>query len=129
VDRDATVDAVVEKFDSENVGSIVVTEGDGEPVGVVTDRDVALSLGASDDPASAGVEDVMSADPVTLREDEPNLAIAKAIDEHDVRRIPVVDENGAVTGIVTLDDLVATVGEQMEKVSNTIEAQSPDYQP
>jgi CBS domain-containing protein len=129
VNHDATVEEVVEQLDSADVGSVVVTGEGEEPVGVVTDRDVALSLGASDDPASASVEDVMSEDPVTLRADEPNLAIAKAIDENDVRRIPVVDENGAVTGIVTLDDLVATVGEQMEKVSNTIESQSPEYEP
>ena len=128
VDRDATVEDVVETLDSENVGSVVVT-ADGKPVGIVTDRDVALSVGASDDPASASVEDVMTEDPVTLREDEPNLAIAHAIEEHSVRRIPVVDDDGQVTGIVTLDDLVATVGEQLDSAADTIEAQSPEYQP
>jgi CBS domain-containing protein len=128
VDRDATVDDVVEKLGSENVGSVVVTEDD-EPVGIVTDRDVALSVSASDDPASASVEDVMTEEPVTLQEDEPNVMIARAIEEHNVRRIPVVDDDGKVTGIVTLDDLVATVGEQLEQVGDTIETQSPDYEP
>jgi CBS domain-containing protein len=128
VDRDASVADVVEQFDSENVGSVVVTDDD-QPVGIVTDRDVALSVGGNDDPGSAGVEAVMTENPATLREDEPNLAVAHAIEEHNVRRIPVVDEDGKVTGIVTLDDLVATVGEQLEKTADTIEAQSPDYQP
>ena len=128
VDRDATVEDVVEAFDSANVGSVVVTAGD-EPVGIVTDRDIALSVGASDDPASASVESVMTDDPVTLREGDDDLAVARTIAEYDVRRIPVVDENGDVTGIVTLDDLVATIGEQLAQVADTVEAQSPEYQP
>ena len=128
VDRDATVADVVAELGSENVGSVVVTDNE-RPVGIVTDRDVALSVGESDDPASASVEDVMAADPVTLQADEEDLAIARTIEEHSVRRIPVVDENGEVTGIVTLDDLVATIGEQLGQVADTVEAQSPDYQP
>lgn len=40
-----------------------------------------------------------------------------------------MDENDELTGIVTVDDLVATIGEQLDNVSETIEAQSPDYEP
>ncbi len=49
--------------------------------------------------------------------------------KHNVRRVPVVDENGSVAGIVTLDDLVATIGEQQDNVAETIEAQSLEYSP
>lgn len=57
------------------------------------------------------------------------MAIARTIVEHHVRRVPIVDENGQLAGIVTLDDLVATIGEQLEHVADTIEVQSPDYRP
>lgn len=46
-----------------------------------------------------------------------------------MRRIPLVDENGQLAGIVTLDDLIATIGEQLDNISDTIEAQSPEYRP
>lgn len=126
--RDDTLGDVVEQFESENVGAVVVTEGD-EPVGVVTDRDVALEVGDSDDVASVPAEEVMTADPATVREDDEAMELSRVIDEHNVRRVPVVDDDGALTGIATLDDLVATVGEQLDNVSDTIEAQSPEYAP
>lgn len=119
---------ISEQLATENVGAIVVTE-DEEPVGMVTDRDVALSVGDIDDMASEPVEKIMTEDPVTLQEDEEAIEISRTIDEAGVRRIPVVDEQGNMTGIVTLDDLVATIGEQLNNVADTIEAQSPDYQP
>lgn len=127
-ERDSTLGNVVEKLESENVGAVVVAEDDS-PVGIVTDRDIALAVNQGDDVASMSVEDVMTEDPVTLREDAEAMEISHVIDEHNVRRIPVIDENGTLTGIVTLDDLVATIGEQLDNVSDTIEAQSPEYSP
>ncbi|NEU58231.1 CBS domain-containing protein [Halorussus sp. MSC15.2] len=126
--RDSTLSDLAEQLRSENVGAAVVTEDD-EPVGIVTDRDVALAVAESDDAASMSVEDVMTENPATIREDAEAMEISRTIDEQNVRRIPVVDENDQLTGIVTLDDLVATIGEQLDHVSETIESQSPDYRP
>lgn len=127
-DRDSTVGDVVELLDAENVGAVVIADDD-EPEGIVTDRDIALAVNESDDVASIPVEEVMTEDPVTLREDAEGIEISRVIEEHNVRRIPVVDDDGTLTGIVTLDDLVATIGEQLDNVSDTIEVQSPDYSP
>lgn len=128
IGTDSTLADVAETLESENVGAVVVTDGD-ELAGIVTDRDLALEVAHGDDVASKSVEDVMTADPVTIREDEEAIEISRMIGEHNVRRLPVVDEDGAVTGIVTVDDLVATIGEQLENVADTIEVQSPDYSP
>jgi len=125
---DASIGDVVEELESANVGSAVVTEND-EPVGVVTDRDIALSVSETDDVASEPVESAMTENPATIREDAPAMEISRTIDEEGARRIPVVDDQGTLTGIVTLDDLVATIGEQLDNVSETIEAQSPEYSP
>ena len=128
VEPDQTVGDVVDKFESEEVGAVVVTEGE-EPVGLVTDRDVALAVGGGDDVAQQSVEDVMTEDPVTIQADEEALEAARTIQEENVRRLPVVDDDGNLSGIVSTDDVVATVGEQLDDISDTIEAQSPDYSP
>lgn len=127
-DRDAELEAITERLESEGVGAVVVTD-DGSPDGIVTDRDAALAIHRNDDAAAVSVADVMTEDPATIREDAEAIDISRAIEEHNVRRFPVVDENDDLTGIVTLDDLVATIGEQLDNVSDTIEAQSPDYSP
>lgn len=125
---ESTLGEITETFDSENVGAIVITE-DESPVGIITDRDAALAIHQHDDVAGVSVQDVMSEDPATIQENEEAMEISRAIEEHNVRRFPVVDENGSLTGIVTLDDLVATIGEQLDNVADTIEAQSPEYSP
>lgn len=125
---DDSVEQISDQLESENVGAIVVTEDDA-PVGMVTDRDVALAVGKEDDVARQSVQEIMTEEPATVRADDEAVEISRTIDEAGVRRLPIVDEEGALTGIVTLDDLVATIGEQLGNVSDTIEAQSPDYQP
>lgn len=128
VDPNAQVSEVVTTLESENVGAVVVAEED-DPVGIVTDRDVALAVDEDENIATESVEAIMTEDPVTLQEGEEAMEISRTINEHNIRRIPVVDENDELTGIVTLDDLVATIGEQLDNVADTIEAQSPDYRP
>ena len=125
---DTQVSDVVDKLESENVGAIVVVDDD-EPVGIITDRDVALAVNEEDNVGTESVESVMAENPVTLHEDDEAIEISRTIGEHNVRRIPIVDDDGKLTGIVTLDDLVATIGEQLDNVADTIEAQSPEYSP
>ena len=127
-DPDAQVSEVVEKLESENVGAVVITE-DNKPVGVVTDRDVALAVNDQDNVGTESVQSVMIEDPVTLHEDDESMEISRTIGEQNVRRIPVVNDDDELTGIVTLDDLVATVGEELDNVAETIERQSPNYSP
>lgn len=126
--RDSTLSGVSEQFASENVGSVVVTEDDA-PVGIITDRDVALAISRHDDVDSVSVSEVMTEDPATINENEEAMEISRAIQEHNVRRFPVVDDDGTLTGIVTLDDLIATIGEQLDNIADTVEVQSPDYNP
>ncbi|QLG29257.1 hypothetical protein HUG10_17725 [Halorarum halophilum] len=56
------------------------------------------------------------------------VEIARTIGEHNVR-LPVVDDDGKLESIATVDDHVSTVGEQLDEVADTIEAQSLDYSP
>ena len=125
---DSTLEDVTEELESAGIGSMVITEDD-DPVGIITDRDIALEIHKHDDVGSVSVADVMTENPAVLREDEDPIEISRAIKEHNVRRFPIVDDSGSLTGIVTLDDLVATIGEQLENVADTIAVQSPEYSP
>jgi CBS domain-containing protein len=100
-----------------HVGDLVVVEdrqGRRVPIGMITDRDIVVGAVA---PNSGHIEtllvgDIMNADVVTARETEPLEAALKKMEEHGIRRLPVVDGNGALVGIVTLDDVLQVLTEQ-----------------
>jgi CBS domain-containing protein len=106
---EASLGDVAELMRDRSVGSVVITEHE-RPVGVITDRDVALALGA---------EGATREDPVGPRASRPLVTGETAMDleeaaalmvQHRIRRLPVVDGD-ALAGIVTLDDLAVRTGD------------------
>jgi len=100
-----------------HVGDLVVVEdrqGRRVPIGIITDRDIVVGAVA----ASSGhiesllVGDIMSRDLVTARETEPMEGALKKMQEHGIRRLPVVSGDGALVGILTLDDALQVLTEQ-----------------
>ncbi len=103
------VRAVGELMRDRNVGSVVVTDGE-RPVGVVTDRDLALLVVADGVDASEPVRDHMSR-PLVTGEVEMDLEEAAALMvEHRIRRLPLRDGE-RLAGIVTIDDLAVRAGD------------------
>ena len=89
----------------EDTGVLPVGEGD-RLVGMVTDRDVALRLVADGrDPAQTKVRDVMTNDVLYVFEDEPVSHVAENMAERQVRRMPVVNRDKRLVGIVSIGDL------------------------
>ncbi|MGM0590946.1 MAG: CBS domain-containing protein [Halobacteriota archaeon] len=125
---DASVTELAQTMLDEELGDLVITEG-GKPVGIVTDRDIALMVARHGDLSSLTAEDVMTPDPVTIHEDATAVDLPARMAEGRVRRIPVVDDDGNLTGIATLDDVVATAGEMLKDVATVIEWQSREYRP
>jgi CBS domain-containing protein len=124
---DATVAAAVEEMRESNVGSLVVVEG-AEPVGILTDRDVVMQVvGTDHDPAETTVEAVMSDELTTVDVDAGVMELFDTIAAEGVRRVPVVDD-GALVGIVTLDDLVVLLSMEFQAVANVIRTESPPYE-
>jgi CBS domain-containing protein len=116
------VDAA-KRMRTSHVGDLVVIEnrnGRHLPIGIVTDRDIVISVVAGD-PDHINyllVSDVMSNDLVTAREHESIEAVLKKMEEHGVRRLPVVDADGMLVGILTLDDILQYLtGQQNELVA------------
>jgi CBS domain-containing protein len=108
---------------TEDVGSIPVC-GSRESrrlVGIVTDRDLAIQIVAeARDPNSTRVEAVMSRDPITCRPDEDLQTALQRMESNQVRRIPVVDGNGVVVGIISQAD-IATRSRNPEKTAEVVE--------
>lgn len=123
--RDHSAAELAALMREENVGSVIVVNDD-EPVGVVTDRDLALAVvepGAN--PETVTAADVMSESPTTARSTDGLFDVMESLHDHEVRRLPVVDEDGTLTGIVTLDDLVVLLAEELEDLADVIEAEFP----
>lgn len=126
--RDTPVIELARTMRDEELGDLVIEE-DWKPVGIVTDRDVAIALADHGDVSDLVAEDVMTPDPVTIHEDATAVDLPARMAEGRVRRIPVVDDDGNLTGIATLDDVVATAGEMLKDVATVIEWQSREYRP
>jgi CBS domain-containing protein len=126
--RETAVRELARMMLEQELGDVVIAEDD-RPVGIVTDRDIALAVARHDDLSELAAEDVMTADPVTIHEDATAVDLPATMAEGYVRRIPVVDDDGMLVGIATLDDVVATTGEMLKDVATVIEGQSREYTP
>jgi len=114
------VDAA-KRMRASHVGDLVVVENRGNghvPIGIVTDRDIVISVVAGD-PDHINyllVSDVMSDDLVTAREPESVEAALRKMEEHGVRRLPIVDGDGVLVGILTLDDVLQYLTAQQNEL-------------
>ncbi len=124
--RESSVTEVATAMRDENVGSVVVVE-DGAPIGLVTDRDVAVRIAADQlDPGEMTAEGVMTGDLVTVESDIGMFDLCATMGEEGVRRMPVV-EDGRLVGIVTLDDLTRLLTDELGNLAEVIETESPSY--
>jgi CBS domain-containing protein len=105
-----SVRAVAALMRERNVGSVIVVDEAGLPAGFVTDRDLAVSVLADGHDPGSGVGGYASTPVVTGTPDMDVLAAVELMAEHGIRRLPVVAD-GALTGIVTLDDLAVRTGD------------------
>lgn len=110
---------------AQHVGSLVVVEDrDGlrKPVGVLTDRDIVVRIlaHANHHIDSMLVEDAMSRDPITAFEDEDVARVIDRMRSHGVRRIPIVDADGGLAGIITFDEIFRYMVDELQMMSNTL---------
>src|SRR3954467_3418710 len=107
---DAPVREIAELMRERNVGSVVLLDGDGEPAAFITDRDLAVSVLADGHGGDAAAADHASSPVVTAA---PGMDVEEAtrlMTNPGAPPLPIL-EDGRLTGIVTLDDLVARIGD------------------
>ncbi len=123
---DTDVRELATMMDEEMVGSVVIADG-GEPVGIVTDRDLALATLLEDADPDTTAESVMSGEIHTIGIDAGFYEATERMNEHNVRRLPVVDDDGHLTGIITLDDLSELLADEQSELVGVIREQRAPY--
>jgi CBS domain-containing protein len=105
-----------------HIGNVVVVEdkaGKKIPVGIVTDRDIVVQLVAKEiDPRDILVGDLMASDLYVAREDEDIHVVIQRMRYRGVRRLPVVGADGAMTGVIALDDLLERLADSLLEVAH-----------
>lgn len=121
-----TVRSAAANMAQQQVGSLVVIDDDRKPVGIITDRDlVTRFLAEGRDPDLTKVEEVMTPNPETIPEDahiETSLMIMRS---GGFRRLPVVDGEEKLAGLLTLDDVLGLLSEEFSIIGQILSQQSP----
>jgi CBS domain-containing protein len=119
--------AAAQRMHARNVGSLVVVDKDRRPLGIVTDRDLMVrALVECCDPAKACVWEVMSQLPQTVDESvtiEEALAIMRS---GPYRRLPVVNHEGRLVGLVSLDDVLKLLAAEFCEINKLLRKESPE---
>jgi CBS domain-containing protein len=130
IDPEATLEQAARDMRDQDVGSIPVAR-DGKPIGMLTDRDIAIrAVAEGRDPRATQVREVMTGDAVCCREDEAIEDAAELMENRQIRRLLVIDREGALCGIVSLGDLAVRGGDEklteevLEEVSQPGHARS-----
>lgn len=117
-----TLDVAAQSLKTSNVGSMPVLSDDGQVVGVITDRDLVVKgMAEGRDPNTTRVEDCCSGTVVSVSPDDDADAVAKALADNQIRRLPVL-EDGKLVGIISQADVARelsndTTGDVVQAIS------------
>jgi CBS domain-containing protein len=115
--RDSTIIEVARLMRQHHVGDVVIVNYQGDqakPIGIITDRDIVVELIACEVSIDAvSVGDVMSFELITAKERDSIWDALQRMRTQGVRRIPVVNDAGGLEGILTVDDLLELLAEEL----------------
>jgi CBS domain-containing protein len=108
----------------ENIGSLVVVGVDKKLLGIITDRDIVVSVVANGkSPLEVVVGDVMTSELITVQEDESIFEILRVLGRNSIRRVPVL-RRGRLVGIVSVDDLIVLVVTELSNLASALSSTS-----
>ena len=117
------------RLHSRKVGCLVVIEDENgrHPIGILTDRDIAVRVVAEGrDPQATCVSDIMTLHPDKIRQDSSMEDALRIMRSGLFRRVPVVDDNGRLVGLLSLDDVLRAVARELADISRLIEQEGPE---
>lgn len=125
--RRTPLNAAAKLMRENHVGCLVVVDEVGGMrvvVGLLTDRDIVTSVVAADaDPRNLMVEDVMTTDLVTARESDSLIDVMGSMRRKGVRRVPVVGAESELIGIITMDDVLDILSEELSLLVGAIDSE------
>ncbi|OPX71725.1 MAG: Inosine-5'-monophosphate dehydrogenase [Methanoregulaceae archaeon PtaU1.Bin059] len=126
VTPDTSVRFVAELMRSKNLGCVVIAE-EQKPVGIVTDRDLALrrDVLCNEEADQAPVSRIMTREVFTIRKDTGIFDAIQEMKSSGVRRLPVVDAGGRLVGLITLDDIIRLLARELGEIARIIGKESP----
>lgn len=119
VTKSETLSTVAKVMKEHNIGAVLVEEN-RRPVGIVTDRDLALAIGAGGKSVYSEVQEVMTPHVLAMSEETDFLTATHMMRERKVRRLPIVDKQDRLVGMVTLDDLLRVLGRELANLAESI---------
>jgi signal-transduction protein with cAMP-binding, CBS, and nucleotidyltransferase domain len=122
---DTTLADVAKLMETNDVGSVVVVGEVDVPVGIVTDRDLAIRGMARLREPGTPVEEVMTRRVIIVREDADVFAAATEMATSGCRRLPVIDSEGRLVGVVAFDDLLTLFAHQTDKLAEAVSTAIP----
>jgi signal-transduction protein with cAMP-binding, CBS, and nucleotidyltransferase domain len=125
IDAEASLAEAAQRMRAEHVGSLVVVKDRARPehpIGILTDRDIVVGAVAEDaeDVHRLSVGDIMSTDVVTAQREELLFSVLEKMLRCGVRRIPVVDAEEKILGLVALDDVIEVLADRLKDVAITL---------
>jgi CBS domain-containing protein len=127
VDFDDSIMAASALMREHHIGDVIVTKekkGRELPVGILTDRDIVVSLAARDvDLDEVLVGDVMTTGLILARDDDSIEEVVHNMTDNGIRRMPVTNREGNLVGLISFDDLVKFFAEQLSLLSSLVDVE------
>lgn len=121
IEADATIRDAAAKMADRNVGSLVIVNESGTPHGILTDRDITTTVVAQGlDVDQTTVEEAMAHPVVSVRE-TAEMEMALNCMTFGMRRVPVVDEDDRLVGVVSLDDFLLMYSKEFDHVRRVLQ--------
>jgi CBS domain-containing protein len=127
IEQDASITETAQIMREYHVGDVVIVRsqhGKQIPIGILTDRDIVLEIVArSADPETVCAGDAMSYELTTVTEDDDLMHAIEIMRDKGIRRLPVVDLDEALIGILTIDDVLDLLGEVFIDIIHLVDRQ------
>lgn len=126
-DCDESAQVAASRMNSRNVGTLVILDEEKHPIGILTDRDLAVRVVSKGlDPVSTRVGSLMTGSPETVTEDTAIEAALAMMRRGPHRRVLVVNDQRELVGLLSLDDILELLSEEFADIGKLVRGESPN---
>ena len=122
-----SVQTAAQRMHARKLGTLIVVDDAQVPIGLITDCDLTIRVLADAlDPATTSVNDVMTRNVQTITEDHSLESAMQFMRRGPVRRLVVVDDDGRLVGVVSVDDILEMLAAEFSSIGQLLHAESPE---